>query len=75
MELWSVSKHHTLNESIDLFNQYEKDSFSVVHINIRGVSKNLFKSIDFVSQLGKPPDVIAVSETKLKKTHQISYND
>jgi len=31
MELWSVSKHHTLYETIDLFNQYENDSFSIVH--------------------------------------------
>jgi len=31
MELWSVSKHHTLYETIDLLNQYENDSFSIVH--------------------------------------------
>jgi len=74
MELWNVSKHHTLEETIGLFNQYEKDSFSIVHINIRSLSKIIFKLIDFVRQLGKQPDVITVSETKLKKTHQISYN-
>ena len=63
-----------MNETIDLFNQCEKDSFSIVHIDIRSLSKNLFKLIDFVSQSGKQPDVTAVSETKHKQTHQISYN-
>jgi len=34
MEHWSVSRHHTLNETIDLFNQYEKDSFCIVQYTV-----------------------------------------
>ena len=38
----------------------------MLHINIQSINKNLERIKDLLVELGKLPDIIAISETKLK---------
>ena len=40
--------------------------FFMLHVNIRSLNKNLEKLEEFLTQLGKLPEIIAISETKLQ---------
>ena len=41
------------------------DDFFMLHINTRSLNKHFEKLEEFVTQLGKLPEIIAISETKL----------
>ena len=41
------------------------DDFFMLHINTRGLKKNFEKLVEFMTQLGKLPEIIAISKTKL----------
>jgi len=41
----------------------------IVHLNIRGLKKNLDKLVNLIYDLKKSPEIIAVSETKINKKH------
>ena len=39
----------------------------IVHVNIRSLKKNLDELVNFISDMKPPPEIIAVSETKINK--------
>ena len=41
-------------------------AFFLMHINTRSLTKNLDHVNEIIAELGKNPDIIAISETKLK---------
>jgi len=43
-----------------------KNALSIVHVNIRSLPKNLPPLEAFIYQLNHSPDIIAISETKLR---------
>ena len=45
---------------------------SLLHVNIRSVAKNIDKLVDLLHQMNTFPEIIALSETKLKS--KLSYN-
>ena len=53
----------SINEHI----RNNKCNLFLIHINIRSLQKNIDKLTHFISELGKSPDVIAITETKLNK--------
>ena len=44
----------------------QSNDFFWLHINIRSINKYFEKLEDLLVELGKPPDIIAISETKLQ---------
>ena len=42
-----------------------KDDLFIIHFNIRSLQKNVQTLNNYLSQLDKQPDIIALSETKL----------
>jgi len=51
VNLWGTSKYYDLAEICETFKKYGTDGFTVVHVNVRRLSKNLFKLEDFVTVL------------------------
>ena len=45
--------------------------FFIMHLNIRSLQKNFDSLAYYLSELERPPDVIAISETKITKTRCI----
>ena len=41
-------------------------AFFLMHINTRSLAKNLYYVNEIIAELDKNPDIIAISETKLK---------
>ncbi len=49
-----------------------KNSFSIIHINIISLSKNIDKLINLIAELPFDPDIIALTETKLNQNSSIN---
>ena len=58
------SKYYSLTDFNDISNR-TKPRISLVHFNLRSLSKNLDQLNEFLSVLDTTPDIIAISETKL----------
>jgi len=74
VNLWGTSKYYDLAETCETFKKYGTDGFTIVHVFVRSLSKNLFKLEDFVTQLGALPDIIAVTETNINSNTNLMYN-
>ena len=49
------------------------DDFFMLHINTRSLNKHFEKLEEFVTQLGKLPEIIAISETKLHSEFKCNF--
>ena len=64
------SKYHTIKQTGLLFDKVvHKKGFSILHCNMRSLSKNLTLLNDILVTFKKAPDIIAISETKLNDNH------
>ena len=74
-ENYSESKYYTIKQSGTLFQKAKrKNGFSMLHLNMRSLPKNLSLLEDFITTVEEAPEIIAISETKLKENniHNIS---
>ena len=59
----------------DFQNKYAQSNESfLLHINIRSINKNLERLEELLVKLGKLPDIIAISETKLQTKFNFCLN-
>ena len=72
-ELFRNSNYYTVNQIVDYFNVAKSNSVIVMHFNVRSLSKNIDKLCEYISLMKCRPDVILITETKLKK-NITSYN-
>jgi len=62
----SLDHENYYRNTQDFHLQYSnKNHFSIIHINIRSLIKNFEKLEELLANLGKTPELIAISETKL----------
>ena len=59
------SSYISANDFYKTYRYAECNDFFLLHLNIRSLNKNLDKLEDLLTQLGKLPDIIAITETKL----------
>ena len=69
---YTSSKYYTPNEFID--SNLPKNQFSIFHINIISLQKHITELKSLLDILNHPFDIIAVTETKLKKNAEIIKN-
>ena len=59
----------------DFQNKYaQSNDFFLLHINIQSINKNLERLEELLVELGKLPDIIAISETKLQAKFNFCLN-
>ena len=63
----NTSNYYKIIEFQKLMNQ-NKNKFSILHINIRSLYKNFPKIENMLLELNQYPDVIALTETKIKES-------
>ena len=63
----NTSNYYKTTEFQKLMNQ-NKNKFSILHINIRSLYKNFPKIDNMLLELNQYPDVIALTETKIKES-------
>jgi len=52
-----------------------QDALTIFHMNVRSLSKNLYKLENFLSAIEHCPDIIAITESKSKNSKPVvSYN-
>ena len=57
---------HYYSQNSQIFNFNSNKSIYILHLNIRSLAKNFDLLYEFVQQFPSSPDVIAVTESKLK---------
>ena len=57
----------SINEYLDL--NINRPNLFLIHFNVRSLQKNLDKLTNYILQMKKLPDIIAITETKLTKNH------
>ena len=70
----SASFESNLETFSSLLNSKEDNEFLLIHINARSLSKNVESVQEFLDTLDKLPDVICVSETKIKEKTNFDFN-
>ena len=58
-----------------LLNSKDEDEILLIHINARSLSKNVENIKEFLDTLDKLPDVICISETKIRKNSKIEFEE
>ena len=72
---YSESKYYTVKQSGTIFQKAKrKNGFSMRHLNMRSLPKNLSLLEDFITTVKEPPEIIAISETKLKENNIHNVN-
>jgi len=66
--------YYSLSDITTTFEQHCKDSLSIFHGDIVSLSKNLYKLENFLTQVRYAPDIIVITETRIKYTVPIVYN-
>ena len=61
------SNYHDLNSFNSIMKNRKPDDICIFHINIRSLRKNIDKLSNMLSTMQKPPHIVAVRETKMKK--------
>jgi len=69
----SDCRYYNMLETSNIFQSCCKNALSIVHINIRSLAKNLPLLEAFIYQLNHSPDIIAISETKLRSTTPANF--
>ena len=65
----NVACNNQYRNTQDFNNKFAKTTnFFILHVNIRSLNKNIDKLEELLLELGKLPDIIALSETKLKNS-------
>ena len=74
-ENYTESKYYTVKQSGSLFQKAKrKNGFSMLHLNMRSLPKNLSLLEDFIDTVNVSPEIIAISETKLKENNIYNIN-
>ena len=74
-ENYSESKYYTVKQSGSLFQKAKRKSgFSMLHLDMPSLPKNLSLLEDFIASVNEPPKIIAISETKLKENNIYNIN-
>ena len=69
-ENYSEPKYYTVKQSRTLFQKAKrKNGLPVLHFNMRSLLKNLSFLEDIITIVKEPPEIIAISETKLKENY------
>ena len=69
------SKYYSIKQTGSLFHKTARQhGFSIMHCNIRSLSKNITKLEDILITSKESPDIIAISETKLKESNSSNIN-
>ena len=72
--LLSSCNYYDINSiNNDVINKTDFNDLFLIHVNIRSLQKNIDKLTQYILQLKKLPDVIAITETKLNK--DLIYNN
>ena len=71
-EFSSDCRYYNMLETTNIFKSCCKNPLSIVHINIKSFAKNL-PLLAFIYQLNHSPDIIAISETKLRSTTPVNF--
>jgi len=58
----------------ELMATLQKDNLYVIHFNVRSLSRNLNKFEEFLNDMSRLPDAIAISETKLSSNSSTNIN-
>jgi len=74
LDLCVSCSYYNLSNITATFEQHCKDSLSIIHVNIVSLSKNFYKLENFLTQVRYAPDIIAITETRIKCTVPIKYN-
>ena len=73
-EFSSDCRYYNMLETTKIWKSWCKNALSVVHTNIRSLAKNLPLLEAFIYQLNHFPDIIAISETKLRSTTPVNLD-
>jgi len=68
LDLCVSCSYYSLSDITASFEQHCKYSLSIIHVNTVSLSKNLYKLETFLTQLRYAPDIIAITETRIKYT-------
>ena len=74
LDLCVSCSYYSLSDITSTFEQHSKDSLSIINVNIVSLSENLYKLENFLTQVRYPPDIIAITETRIKYSVPIIYN-
>jgi len=74
LHLCVICSNYNLSDITATFVQHCKNSLSIIHVNTVSLSKNLYKLENFLTQVRYAPDIIAITETRIKCTVPIIYN-
>ena len=74
LDLCVSCSYYNLSDITATFEQHCKDSLSIILVNIVSLSKNLYKLENFLTQVRYAPDIIAITETRIKHSVPIIYN-
>jgi len=70
------SLYYNIHETGNIFKSCNtQDALTIFHMNVRSLSKNLYTLENFLLAIEHCPDIIAITETKLKNSKSVvSYN-
>ena len=69
---YEIESNNFPTHSVEFSNQTSVlvvNGFSMLHLNMRSLPKNLSLLEDLITTVKEPPEIIAISETKLKPRH------
>ena len=69
-----LSKYYNIEDYSSITEPTEKNYINILHVNIRSLNKNIDTLKSFLNCLPKTPDVLAVTETWLKKSNKHLYS-
>jgi len=67
-----LSQYATHTDFVSHIDKLMSDDLSLLHCNIRSLYKNMDKHEEIITPCSKPPDIIALSETRIKETSIIA---
>ena len=73
IEVGCECDYHDIN-SFDQLNTQNKNNICLLHVNIRSLKKNIEKLSMILADLQVPPQIIALSETKINKKQSVNFS-
>ena len=74
LDLCVSCSYYNLSDITATFEQHCKDSLSIIRVNSVSLSKNLYKLENYLTEVRYAPDIIAITETRIKYIVPIIYN-